>query len=84
MATKERSQQIAASAAAILDEQRVDVEQQVDVTRLALLLQQREACHINTAKRHIAAQVRLRRGEISQLPEWGGARPGSGPKKREE
>jgi hypothetical protein len=78
--TKERRDEIRAAAAAILDEQQVDVEQRVVYRPLALLLVQRTGCSKPTAERHIMREVRRRRGELAKAPGWGGARPNSGPK----
>lgn len=72
---------IAAAAASLLVERGVDVTEQVTIYPLAQELAQRTGCHFDTARRHIAQQVRLRRGELTAA--WGGERPGSGRPKQE-
>lgn len=73
--TKARSEEIQAAARALLVARGVDITQQV-ARPLVKALAEQTGCHIDTAKRHVAAAIRRARGE--QARAWGGARPGAG------
>jgi uncharacterized protein (UPF0210 family) len=81
--TKERTQQLAALADAILAESGVDVmSQRVEIRPLAKLMQARCDAHYETCKRHIKRAVRRAKGETAG--QWGGPRPGAGRPKEEK
>ena len=69
-----KSSRIPAAAAGILDEHAVDITQPVVIDPLARELMARVGCARETARRHIAHQIRLRRGEMSVIGTHGGAR----------
>ena len=75
---KSCSSRIAAAAAAILDEHAIDHTQPVIIEPLARELRACVRCARETARRHIAHQIRLRRGEMSVIGAHGGARRGAG------
>lgn len=81
---KSCSSRIAAAAAAILDEQAVDITQPVVIEPLARELMARVRCARQTARCHIAQQIRLRRGEMSTIVLHGGARRGAGRPRKEK
>lgn len=73
--TRERSEELRKVARALLIDQQIDVNGQVDIPALAKLMADQESCHYTTAKTKIAQAIRLARGEISRERDWGGPRP---------
>ena len=73
--TRARSEELRRAARALLIEQAIDVNTQVDIPPLAKLLVERERCHYTTAKLKIAQAIRLASGDISRERGWGGPRP---------
>lgn len=82
--SKARSEALQKAASALLIEEKIDANGQVEILPLARLLVEREACHLNTAKIRIARAVWLARGEISKERQWGGNRPGAGRPPKDE
>lgn len=74
--TRARSNEIAAVARALLDAANPPLNQREPFEALMPLLIEQTGCHPNTARRHIARAMRLKRGEASAA--WGGARAGAG------
>lgn len=74
--TKDRSQQLAIVARAIADRHPDHVLNGGKLLPLAREMMTETGCNVDTAKRHIAKQFRLMRGEL--VKQWGGSRPGAG------
>lgn len=79
--TKARSEEIQQAARRLLESRKIDLTQQnldVAIQRdLAQQLASQASCHLNTAKRNIAAAAQYLRGERTAT-QWGGRRPGAG------
>ena len=74
--TKERNQQLATVARRIAENHPEHVTNGGKLLPLAKNMMAETGCSVDTAKRHIAKQLRLIRGEL--LRQWGGARDGAG------
>lgn len=74
--TKDRNQQLATVARAIAERHPEHVTEGGKLLPLAKEMMIETGCHVDTAKRHIAKQLRLMRGEL--IRQWGGAREGAG------
>lgn len=74
--TKERSQQLAQVARTIAEQHPEHVLNGGRLLPLAAQMVKTTGCSIDTAKRHIAKQLRLMRGEL--ISKWGGKREGAG------
>lgn len=78
---KARAERTLALARALLVEEKVEVRERVDLIPLAHTLAERAGVSYDTAKRHVHRAVMLARGELSKLPQWGGAHGGHAPPK---
>lgn len=76
--TKERNQQLATVARAVADRHPEHVTQGGKLLPLAKEMMTATGCSVDTAKRHIAKQLRLMRGELLKTDARGGAREGAG------
>lgn len=74
--TKERSSQLASIARSIAEQHPEHVMQGGKLLPLAKEMMALAGCDVSTAKRHIAKQLRLMRGEL--MTQWGGKRDGAG------
>lgn len=78
--TKQRSAELATVARRIANEHPEHITNGGRLLPLAKEMMVETGCDVSTAKRHIAKQLRLIRGEIIAIANngWGGARDGSG------
>ena len=76
--TRQYSDSIALAAREIVAASAVDTTQPVPILPLAKRLMAETGCGIDAAKRHIARQIRLARGETTNAPTWGGKRTPAG------
>ena len=76
--TKQHSSELAVVARTIALAHPEQIENGGKLLPLAKEMQELLPCDISTAKRHIAKQLRLIRGEI-MAGTWGGKREGAGP-----
>ncbi len=77
MNTKQRNQELAAIAAAILSASGADITGPVSLAPMIPEMIARSNCHPGTARNHLARAVRRARGELTASG-WGGAREGAG------
>ena len=72
-----RKQQLAVAARAIIERQGMShIYEGGKLRPMALVMMGETGCSVDTAKRHLAKQLRLMRGEI--VAQRGGAREGAG------
>lgn len=76
--TKKRNQQLAVAARAIAERHPEHIYQGGRLLPLAKQMMAETGCSVDTAKRHIAKQLRLMRGELIKTDSRGGAREGAG------
>ena len=77
--TKHRSEQLAVVARSIIEISGQDhILNGGKLLPLARLMMDATGCSVDTAKRHLAKQLRLMRGELVAIDARGGARLGAG------
>ena len=76
--TKERILKLAAAARSIAERHPEHITQGGKLLPLAKEMMALTGCNVITAKRHLAKQLRIIRGQIVAITQHGGARPGSG------
>ena len=76
--TKARNAELAAAARAIAERHHEHIYQGGRLLPLAKEMMAETGCSVDTAKRHIAKQLRLMRGELLKTDARGGAREGAG------
>lgn len=74
--TRARSAALQVAARAFVEARGVDITETVPINALAPAFAAEQACHLDTAKRHLGKAVRRMRGDLVPTP--GGARPGAG------
>jgi len=74
--TRERTAALQDAARAFLEARGVNIAEAVPIKALAPAFARAQACHLDTAKRHLAKAVRRMRGEL--VASWGGPRDGAG------
>ena len=76
--TKARNAELAAVARAVAERHPEHIYQGGKLLPLAKQMMAETGCSVDTAKRHIAKQLRLMRGELIKTDGRGGAREGAG------
>lgn len=76
--TKARSTELAAAARTIAERHPEHITQGGKLLPLAKEMMDATGCSVDTAKRHIAKQLRLMRGELMKADNRGGKRDGAG------
>lgn len=76
--TKARNAELAAAARAVAERHPDHVTRGGKLLPLAKEMMAATGCSVDTAKRHIAKQLRLIRGEMIKADNRGGAREGAG------